>query len=231
MPHLATIVARLLVKSLKRYKACLELLLPALLTLVLPIQVALSALSRGTLSPADRLPAAIFALQLTVLSILTSYAFIPRTAQVLRAKPPSLRTSDLLPRKRALAAAVFLLGGLRLLLGPGRYALPAFAFVALFFAFWPWVRQHANLGSRLIKKGVRLWRQRSFSERMTIAFAFVLAQAAPLALGRAASVAVGAMGGPNLAWTIQAIMAAGLLPLHLLILITLGTKLRYSRTT
>lgn len=227
MPGLATLVARLLVQSLRRYRACIALLLPALFALALPIQVALSALNRGVPTAADRLPAALFAFQLTVLSILTSYAFLPRVALAYRSGVATSGSLSFLPRKRVLVAATLLVAGLGLMSVPGRYALPAFAFVALFLAFWPWVSRQAMLGSRLLKRGLRLWRRRSFPERLTVALAFVLAQAAPLAFGRAASAAVGLVGGPKLLWTSQALLAAGLLPLHLLILTTLGAKLRH----
>ncbi len=227
MPGLPTLVTRVLAGSLRRYRTCLGLLFPALMALVVPIQLGLATLTRGVPSPADRLPASIFALQLTVLSILTSYAFLPRVTAALRARPSSPKICALQPQRRVLIATAILLVGLSFrLVGPGRYALPALSFVALFWAAWPWVRSHAEVGYRLIKMGLRLWKRRRLSERLTVALALVLAQAAPLVLGRAAAEVFGAVGGPQVAWTTQVVIAAGLLPIHLLIFVTLGTKLR-----
>lgn len=229
MPGLPTLVTRVLAGSLRRYRTCLALLFPALVALVVPIQLGLATITRGVPSPAERLPASIFALQLTILSILTSYAFLPRVTAALRARPSLPKIYALQPQRRVLIATAILLVGLSLQLGPGRYALPALAFAALFWAAWPWVRSHAKVGYRLIKRGLRLWKRRRFSERLTVALAFVLAQAAPLALGRAASVVVGAVGGPQVAWTTQVLLAAVLLPAHLLIFVNLGTKLCIAR--
>jgi hypothetical protein len=229
MPGLPTLVTRVLTGSLRRYRVCLALLFPALVALVVPIQAGLVTLSRGIPSPADRLPASIFALQLTVLSILTSYAFLPRVTAALRDQPSLPRIYALQPQRRVLIATAILFVGLSLKLGPGRYALPALAFAALFWAAWPWVRTHGKVGYRLLKKGLRLWKQRKFTERFTVALAFVLAQAAPLAIGRAAAEVIGAVGGPQVVWVTQVILAAGLLPAHLLIFVTLGKKLRLAR--
>lgn len=225
VPGLATLVTRVLVGSIRRYRCCLELLFPALVALMVPIQMGLVTVSRGVPSPADRLPASLFALQLTILSILTSYAFLPRVTAAFR-KRALPKIYALKPGRRALTAAAMVLVGASFGVGPGRYALPALAFAALFLASWPWVKNHAKVGYRLIKQGLRLWRRRGAADRLAVAAAFVLAQAAPLALGKAAAVVVAAVGGPEMGWATQVMLAAGLVPVHLLIFVTLGASLR-----
>ncbi len=226
---LATLVSQSLADSLRRYRAFIRLIFPALLALVVPLQVSLASVGVGVLAPSERLPAALFALQVTVLSLLVSYSFLPRAAAAALEKRPSWRGTVVGPGRRALIAASLVALGLSLRGGPGRYGLPAVALASLFAAAWPWVRLQAALGSRLVHRGMRLWRRSSPSRRLTVGCAFVLAQAAPLVLGRAASLVAGSLGGPPVGWMSQVLLAAGLLPLHLLILIHLGHRLEAGR--
>lgn len=224
-PSFTTLTVRLLIGSVKRYGTCALSTLPVLLGLAVPLQAALVVLSRGVPSPADRLPAALFALQLTILSLVTSYALLPWATAALRGRLVPSPELFLVPGRRAIIAALLLVIGVSLRLRPDRYAVPALAFAALFLAVWPWVKSQASRGYRLVKIGMLRWRRCSLSFKLTAVAAFVLAQAAPLALGKAVVAAASALGGPPAGWASQIILAAGLIPLHLLIFVALGAKL------
>lgn len=226
MPGLTILVSRMLVGGLKYYRACFLATLPALLALVIPLQLGVLLLSRGGNSPAERLMAALLGLQLTVLGLVISYALLPQAVAALRARP-ARRVP--LPKefvRRALMASSLLLLGIGLcFFGPTTYALSALAVMTLFWAIWPCLKRQAILGEHMFKKGTRRWWRSRLAEKLTVFIALALAQAGIIAVGQAVIVASGAMGGPMVSRTSQVFLAAGLLPLYLLTLGILGANL------
>lgn len=225
MPGLTILVSRMLVGGLKYYRACFLATLPALLALVIPLQLGVLLLSRGGNSPAERLMAALLGIQLTVLGLVISYALLPQAVAALRARParPVPLPKEFV--RRALMASSLLLLGIGLRFEPTVYFLPALSAVALFWAIWPCLKRQAILGEHMFKKATRRWWRSRLAEKLTVFIALALAQAGIIAVGQAVIVASGAMGGPMVSRTSQVFLAAGLLPFYLLTLGILGANL------
>lgn len=225
MPGLTILVSRMLVGGLKYYRACFLATLPALLALVIPLQLGVLLLSRGGNSPAERLMAALLGIQLTVLGLVIFYALLPQAVAALRARParPVPLPKEFV--RRALMASSLLLLGIGLRFEPTVYFLPALSAVALFWAIWPCLKRQAILGEHMFKKGTRRWWRSRLAEKLTVFIALALAQAGIIAVGQAVIVASGAMGGPMVSRTSQVFLAAGLLPFYLLTLGILGANL------
>ena len=225
MLSLPTLVSRMLVGGLKRYRTCFLPILPALTALVIPLQLCILVIRREPSSTTELLSAVLLAIIITVLSLMISYALLPKAVLALRGRPVRHLPLPREPVRRAILATSLLILVISLLLGPTAYALHALAVVALFWASWPRLKVHAAMGEHLFKEATRLWWRSQPREKLTFLIALILVEAGILIFGRAIMVITGGLGGPMAGWTSQLVLASSLLPLHLLSLATLGAAL------